>query len=204
MSRARDRAEDREPREGRRCKSDNLSKELTMKRLAIALALGAALILPAQAGAKNLTKVEICGVNECNTLTGPRLRDFPEGGDPDGTIAAPAPYYRIRFTVDADGHEHEWNAYFIPSADRLAAPDERIGLAWMPLDDPAMDDAAAGLKPYPRPDVTEVTIGSKHVRTNPESYFRLYTVESDGEAVAARWESGPRSRSTRATRRPGR
>jgi len=155
-----------------------------MKKLVCPLALGAALILPAQTGAKNLTKVTVCGVNDCNTLTGPRLRNFPDGGDPDGSIAAPAPYYRIRFTLDADGREHQWTAYFIPSADRLAAPDERVGLAWLPLDDPAMDDATAGLKPYPKPDVTEVTIGSKHVRTNPESYFRLYTVESDGEAVA--------------------
>ncbi len=163
-----------------------------MKRLAFAFALLALLAMPASATAKGLTKVEVCGPDSCATITGQtNLRNFGAGGDPDGSVPAPAPFYEIRYTVDAEGEGHQWSSWYVPSAKRLASLDERTGVTWMPLDEPRLAALAKGRKPFGRPDIRSVTIGSRKVTDNPSSYLRLFTVESAGEAVPqglADWE----------------
>ena len=49
--------------------------------------------------AKELTKVEVCGADGCAAITGQtNLQNFGGSGEPDGSAAAPAPFYEIRYT----------------------------------------------------------------------------------------------------------
>ena len=163
-----------------------------MKRLVFAFALLALLAVPAPAMAKELTNVSVCGPDACAAITGEtNLHNFGTGGEPDGSVPAPAPFYEIRFTVDAEGESHQWSSWYVPSAKRLASVDERTGVAWAPIDEPRLAVLARSLKPFARPEINSVTIGTRKVTDNPASYLRLFTVESDGEAVPqglADWE----------------
>ena len=163
-----------------------------MKRLVFAFALLALLTVPAPAMAKELTNVAVCGPDACAAITGEtNLHDFGASGEPDGTVPAPAPFYEIRFTVDAEGESHQWSSWYVPSAKRLATVDERTGVAWAPIDEARLAVLARSLKPFARPEISSVTIGSRKVTENPASYLRLFTVESAGEAVPqglADWE----------------
>jgi hypothetical protein len=156
-----------------------------MKRLVFALfALLALLAVPAPAMAKELTNVSVCGPDSCQAITGEtNLHNFGTGGEPDGSVPAPAPFYEIRYTVDAEGESHQWSSWYVPSAKRLASVDERTGVAWMPLAEPRLDALAKDVKPFAKPEISSVTIGSRKVTDNPGSYLRLFTVESAGEAV---------------------
>ncbi len=106
-------------------------------------------------------------------------------------MPAPAPFYEIRYTIDAEGESSQWSSWYVPSAKRLATVDERTGVAWAPIDEPRLAALAKGLKPFAQPEITSVTIGSRKITDNPASYLRLFTVESAGEAVPqglADWE----------------
>ena len=163
-----------------------------MKRLVFAFALLALLAVPAPAMAKELTSVSVCGPDGCNDLSGPgNLRDFPTGGEPTGQTPAPAAFYEVRYKIDADGHNDAWTTWYVPSAKLLASIGEREGVTWMPLDAPELAALTKGLKPFAKPGITSVTIGSREVTDDPASYLRLFTVESDGYAVPqglADWE----------------
>lgn len=163
-----------------------------MKRLVFAFALLVLLAVPAPAMAKELTNVSVCGPDACAAITGEtNLHNFGAGGEPDGSVPAPAPFYEIRYTVDAAGESHQWSSWYVPSAKRLASVDERTGVAWMPVDEPRLAVLARSLKPFARPEISSVTIGSRKITDNPASYLRLFTVDSAGEAVPqglADWE----------------
>jgi hypothetical protein len=163
-----------------------------MKRLVFAFALLALLALPAPAMAKVLTNVSVCGPDACAAITGEtNLHDFGASGEPDGSVPGPAPFYEIRYTFDAEGESQQWSSWYVPSAKRLASVDERTGVAWSPLDEPRLAVLARGLKPFARPEISSVTIGSRKVTDNPASYLRLFTFKSAGEAVPqglADWE----------------
>jgi hypothetical protein len=163
-----------------------------MKRLVFAFALLALLVVSAPAMAKELTNVSVCGPDGCNDLSGAgNLRDFPTGGEPTGQTPAPAAFYEVRYPIDAEGHNEAWTTWYVPSAKLLASIDEREGVTWMPLDAPELAALTKGLKPFAKPEVSSVTIGSREVTDDPASYIRLFTVESDGYAVPqglADWE----------------
>lgn len=163
-----------------------------MKRLVVALTLAAALLLPAGAAAKELASVQICGPDGCKNISGPgNLGHFPMGDEPSGTIPPPAAFYEVRFTSKADGRTFTWTTWYVPSAGALAVRDDRTGIAWSATDADAMAKAAAGVKPFPKPEVTAVRVGSKRVTSDPKSYLALYSVRSAGDAVPsglADWE----------------
>ncbi len=163
-----------------------------MKRLVLAFALLVLLVVPTPAMAKELKSVSVCGPDGCNDLSGAgNLRDFPTGGEPTGQTPAPAAFYEVSYTIDAEGQTDSWTTWYVPSAQLLASIDEREGIAWMPLDAPQLAALTKGLKPFARPEITSVTIGSRKVTDNPASYLRLYTVESAGNTVPqglADWE----------------
>jgi hypothetical protein len=163
-----------------------------MKRLVSSFALLALLAMPAPAMAKELTNVSVCGPDACAAITGEtNLHNFGASGEPDGSVPGPAPFYEIRYTFDAEGESQQWSSWYVPSAKRLASVDERTGVAWAPLDEPRLAVLARGLKPFARPEISSVTIGSRKITDNPASYLRLFTVKSAGEAVPhglADWE----------------
>lgn len=163
-----------------------------MKRIVFVLVL-AVLAVPAPAAAKEVAGVEVCGSDGCNSLGGPgsNLTNFPTGGDPAPGVG-PAPYYTVRFQMMAEGETMDgWQAFYVPSAKLMASEGENGGTQWMATDAAALDKAAAGIKPFSSPEIKEVLIGSRRVTENPQSYLRLFTVKSTGDAVPqglADWE----------------
>lgn len=155
-----------------------------MKRIAFLLLGAAVLMLPSQALAKEpLSAVQICGLDDCNSTSGPGNMDGFSGGYGGDYLAVsqgPAPYYTVRFTA---GSGPGWQVFYVPSAKMLSSGDEQGELQWMPAPAAALDRLAGDLKPFPKPEITEVLIGSKRVTEDPASYLRLYTVKPAGEAV---------------------
>jgi hypothetical protein len=163
-----------------------------MKRLVFALALLALLPMPAPALAKGPTSATLCGPDGCRGLGDARqFRGFPDSG-PTGEMPAPAPYYELRFTSQGDGEEHTWTTWYVPSAKMLASIDDREGVYWMRMDDPKLAWLAARIEPFPMPEITAVTIGSRKVTDNMSSYLELFTVQTTDRSAysqgVADWE----------------
>jgi hypothetical protein len=162
-----------------------------MKRLVFVFALLALLAAPGPAMAKGPTTATLCGPEGCKSLgNAQQLGGFPDSG-PTGEIPAPAPYYELRFKTQAGEEEHKWTTWYVPTAHLLASFDEREGVYWMQMDDPKLSALTRRVKPFPTPEITGVTIGSRSVTDNAVSYLRLFTVESTGDAVPqglADWE----------------
>jgi hypothetical protein len=148
-----------------------------MKRLVTVFGLLALLAAPAPAAAKGSTSVEICGSDGCKNF-GSATQLGGYGGGATGAMPAPAPFYELRFTTRAHGQSHTWTTWYVPSAKLFAAIDDREGVYWMPLDKPELAWAAKQLKPFPAPEITAVTIGSRRVTDDPASYLGLLTVET--------------------------
>jgi hypothetical protein len=143
-----------------------------------AFALLALLAVPAPALAKGPTSATLCGPDGCQGLGDARqLGGYPDGG-PSGEIPAPAPYYELRFTSRGEGEEYTWTTWYVPSAKAFASVDEREGVSWFPMNDPKLAWHAARLEPFPTPEITAVTIGSRRVTDDPASFLRLFTVQT--------------------------
>jgi hypothetical protein len=154
-----------------------------MKRIVV-LAVLAVLALPAAAQAKELSAVTFCGAGGCRTFDHPRM-DFAAGGDGvSDSVPALAAYYTVRFTVVHEGDKDSWQIFYIPGASMLGLRDERGHASFDATSGtPAklFRDAVRGLKPYPAPAITRVTVGGKAV-DDPASYARLLGIQSAGEA----------------------
>ena len=74
----------------------------------------------------------------------------------------------------------------------FAALDDRAGVSWTLIDEPRLIAPAKRMKPFPAPEFTAVTIGSRRVTEHPASYRELFTVQStDDDAYpqgVADWE----------------
>jgi hypothetical protein len=162
-----------------------------MKRLVLAFALLAFLAVPAPAVAKGPTSATLCGPDGCKDL-GDAQGLGTSGGGPTGEMPAPAPFYELRFTSQGDGEEFTWTTWYVPSAKMFAALDEREGVYWMLIDEPRLSVLAKRMKPFPAPEITAVTIGSRRVMDNLASYLELFAVQStDDDAYpqgVADWE----------------
>jgi hypothetical protein len=148
-----------------------------MKRLlAVALVGAAALAVPGLAAAKELTKAEVCGVEDCTTVTGAALMRLANAGDGSTESASPpGPYYRVTLTTKHEGQSESWSIFYVPG-DRLALPEgqwEQIGGAALA----EYKSATAGLRPFPTPELVRVTIDGR-VMKDPASYAALYTAGS--------------------------
>jgi hypothetical protein len=155
-----------------------------MKRSVIlALAALAALALPSLAGAKEISKVELCGENGCEAITGAAANRLVGGDDMSRPPAAPGPYYRVELTAKAEGRSETWSIYYVPSTHRLALPDGN----WQDVTGTvraAYDSATDGLKPYPTPTLERVVVDGVAVH-DPSSYLALFEAGSNEHAVPA-------------------
>jgi hypothetical protein len=154
-----------------------------MKRLAITTATAlAALALPALAGAKEISKVELCGGEGCAELTGAAAqRLVGNGEDRSGPPSSPGPYYRVTLTAEADGRSESWSIFYVPSEHRLALPDGN----WQELAGAIRAEyerATAGLEPYTTP-VLERVLVNGHSVTDPGSYATLFQTGTTDGAV---------------------
>ena len=101
------------------------------------LALLAVLALPAAAGAKEVSALDVCGTDGCTRIAAASaLRAFEEGGG----MAAAAPSgaqrsYRIRVHVRVEGgSEHGWNVDWLPRAGLLVFRGEDGSRTFSPVE----------------------------------------------------------------------
>ena len=155
-----------------------------MKRLVFAFALLALLAVPAPALAKEVTNVAMCGPDGCKNFGNPsQLGGWPSDGGPMGEMPGPAAFYELKYTVAAEGEQHTFSQWYVPSAGMVASRDEREGIYWMQFDNPVLASAAKEVKPFPTPEISAVKIGDRTVTDNPASFLRLFTVQNaDREA----------------------
>ena len=140
-------------------------------RLTILAAVGAAgLALPSPAGAKDVSKVTICGQGGCHSTTDrDRLVTLPVGGTPVDPPTA-ARFYRVTVHMGA-GRPSSFRMYFLPSPGLLREQTARG--SWMrsaPAQAAALAALARGLTPLPAaklpsarlplPEVTSVPIAA--------------------------------------------
>jgi len=152
--------------------------------LLFAAAATAALALAGAAPAKEVSSLQVCGADACNTVTDRdtliRFEESAGSYDVHTGAAAPAEYYVLRVTVDAgDGGQVAWENYYVPEARVLRGTDEYGRALWRrapKAERTLLDSIATGVRPYPVPDVTKATVGRK-TAANPASYLDLYRLK---------------------------
>src|SRR5919204_2632167 len=159
-----------------------LTKGDGMRKLLL-LAAAAALVAPASALAKEVTKLEVCGASGCNSTTDRAvLERIGEGSNGESTIAAPdlQPYYRLVYTVQAEPETFQFTNFYIPGAKATRGVDQRGYTHFYPVSPEfadSIESLARGLEPFPKPQILRVTIGRK-VAADPASYERLLTLKA--------------------------
>lgn len=150
-----------------------------MKRLVFAFALLAVLAVPAPAVAKEVANVAMCGPDGCTNLgNSGQHGGFPSDSGPVGQMPGPAAFYVLKYTVAAEGESGTWTQWYVPSAGMVASRDEREGMYWNKIDDAKLAALAKEIKPFPKPEITAVTIGDRRITDNPASFLRLFTVQN--------------------------
>jgi hypothetical protein len=122
------------------------------------LALASALLIAPAAGAKGISKMEVCGKSQCATLPGhgDDLEALLAGGTTAGPPEGPAPWYVVHTTVrPSRGEDFEpfsFREAYVPSAGLLRVRAEGGGYEWRTVGtdyEAAMRKATAGLAPRP-------------------------------------------------------
>jgi hypothetical protein len=158
------------------------------------LAFAIALVAPPNAFAKEVTKLEICGAAACASTTDQAVLQRLAGGT-DGQTSAPVPalqpYYRLVYTIDAGEEKFQFTNYYLPGVKALRVVDDRHMAHFHPVTPEYADllgTVAAGLEPFPKPEITRVTVGRK-VAADPASYARLLTIKGrSGYTEASDWQ----------------
>jgi hypothetical protein len=126
----------------------------------IVLALASALLIAPSAGAKGVTKMEVCGAAQCVALPGDG-DDFEAlmiGSSAAGPPEGPAGWYSVRSTVTPSREQGEdfepftFREAYVPSAGLLRVRAEDGGFQWFDVSaryEAAMKKATAGLEPRP-------------------------------------------------------
>jgi hypothetical protein len=106
-------------------------------RLFVSLPLIAVLALPTAAGAKEVSRLDVCGTDGCTrVVAASALRAFEEGG----ALAAAAPSgaqrsYTIRVRVRIDGRSQDgWIVDWLPRVGLLAFRGENSDMAFTPVE----------------------------------------------------------------------
>jgi hypothetical protein len=131
--------------------------------LALALAAGAQAKAPPSG-------IQLCGTNGCSPIAPEQAEQLFTLGGPPGLAAAPAPFYRLRWTWD-EGRSED-GGYWLPDANVL-----RLG-GWVAPDADAraiLAAAAQGLEPYPLVPPESARVGGR-AAADPASYALLLTV----------------------------
>ena len=151
-----------------------------MKRLVFVFALLALLAVPAPALAKEVSNIAVCGADGCKDFGNPgQAGGMPSDGGPISQMPGPAAFYELRYTVDAGGEEQgTWSQWYVPSVGMVASRDEREGIYWNRFDNAALAAFAKEVKPFPKPEITAVTIGDRRITDDPASFLRLFTVQT--------------------------
>jgi hypothetical protein len=182
----------REPAVGGRCKRD-----MGRHMAAIAVVLGL-LAVPAVAQAKQISKVSVCGsASRCTTYDRSDFRSLmflAEDAGPTDPPAAPAAWYRVRFTVDEREHGggyESWTVAYVPSADSLRIRGEGGGFEWVALNPrtaAVLERAVRDLPAFPRQ-----RLRGLHVEEPRAQVDEVFTPSARTEATRDRVASGATS-----------
>ena len=181
-----------------------------MKKILVVLLL--ALALPAPAAAKELSKLDVCGPSRCNSTSDrPLLQRIGVGSD--GSVPADppglAPYYTLVYRVRPGPGESfngrkeiVFRTSFVPLAHLVRGTDESGYVTWTTASQVftnAMTKLTRGLRPFPTPRITRVSVGGTFV-TDPASYERLITITSENTDFVEAYDWTPVDyRSTRSS-----
>jgi hypothetical protein len=142
-------------------------------RRALAVAVLAAVVLPAGAGAKGgLPVVALCGAAGCaKVVAEPELTVSLAGRGPELRLASvpPAqPFYRVRLRSEFG---ESWSGFLVPLARAVRIGGK--GLAVPAGDAALLRSTAARVRPFPRPRLGGVLVGGRPARS-PAAYLDLY------------------------------
>jgi hypothetical protein len=120
------------------------------------IAVLAGFALASSAAAKNITKAQACGEDECVALEDRQVMEILNSG---GAVSKPpptAPFIRLDFTFDGGGpDENSFSHIFVPSTGLIGAGGEtQQALLWFENDGVITARFRAvvrGLEPYPAP-----------------------------------------------------
>ena len=150
-----------------------------MRKTFVLVAL-AALTVPANAAAKEISAAKVCGASACVTTTDKAaLMQMTQSSTPLATRPpAPTSYYEITLEVSEPDHGvvGSWNAWFVPTAGTLSTRGESGSPEWSSIGSESVDflkTTAANLEPFPTPTFTRVLLGRRAVR-DPNSYRGLF------------------------------
>jgi hypothetical protein len=150
-------------------------------RKALLAAVVLALVVPAGALAKEVTKLEVCGAAACTSITDRALLDkLGEGFNGETSASTPdlQPYYRLVYHVDAEGDTFTFTNYFVPRAKVTRGISQSGYTTWYTVSSEfAQTIAIVGGEPLATPTVDWVKVGGRVV-ADPESYTRLLTIRS--------------------------
>jgi hypothetical protein len=164
-------------------------------KILVISAVCAALALAASQGAaaKELSAVKVCGAGGCETVRSPALlrgliRSVEAQGSPVSTATPlPSPYYRLEFWVRGDeSNGPSFVQYYAPSRARVALSSDPGSWAWVGARAlrPLLDRVSAGVRPFPTPRISQVTIGGRPVQ-DPASYARLFRLQGEAQDLPA-------------------
>ena len=146
-------------------------------------------VLAADAQAKEPTALMVCGASRCVTITDRnRIQLAEQETATPVTPPAPAPFYRLRQTIDADGYKSSFWLYYVPSAGVLRAANQTRGITWVQLtsqSQKSLSTMAASVTPFPTPMLSGVTVDGKPVSGDTSSYLRLLSLPADETANGA-------------------
>jgi hypothetical protein len=144
--------------------------------IVIAVAVLGLLGAPVAAPAKEVSEVSVCGTgHQCTTYDKTNFKDLTflaQDAGPAEPPAAPAPWYRVRFTVDERAHGGgyaRWSVAYVPAADRLRVTDESGTDAWVALTPRAaatLRRAARGVSPFPAARLRGMDAGPPRARVD--------------------------------------
>ena len=133
-----------EPARGGRCTTDMRTSLALLAAVAVALGPAAA------ASAKEIASVKVCGADGCHDVTDRATHAVVDGGPPTMPPDKPAPFYRIKVKIKAEGNESipGWINLWVPSTELLRGDDG----TWMTPASTTVDALKAltrGIQPLP-------------------------------------------------------
>jgi hypothetical protein len=142
-------------------------------RRALLLALLVAMAVPATASAKELTGFTLCGPDGCRQ-TGVQGFGHEDPFSGDTEAAPPDDYLEATLLIDGNG---TWKMFYVPREGVLAVVDGDARIVrWMlpvPRLATELKRTARGLRAYPGPRLTAVTVGERRIEDGASSYLRL-------------------------------
>jgi hypothetical protein len=161
-----------------------------MKRSSLAVAVAAAALaaVPGAQAKAPQSGVDLCGASSCVHLAWQQAEQIWIGGRSQvKPVSVASPYYVIHWRWSP---EAEQTAYYIPAAHALRWPTQSgTSATWMSVETStaaAIEEAVAGLAPYPITPPTEVSVGGR-LASGPETYLRLLAGPYAGRALGPAW-----------------